>query len=126
VVLRDDPLSAVEQLVQTLPEELLARLRFAVTDGPQPLVVLRAKLSREAPPELALRATGYAPLLQLGNLYAPADALVEPPLRRERLRQLLARPATASTGSPRSRRARAARSAWRACRRARSCRSPTG
>jgi hypothetical protein len=64
-------------------------------EGGDPIVVLLARLGRQGPPDLALDAgvEAYAPLLQIGNLYVPSDAIVEPPLRRDRLRELLA-PAT--------------------------------
>jgi hypothetical protein len=89
-VLRENAVAQVESLVHTLPEALLAQLRFAVSGPPEaPCVVLRARPGREKPPELGLSGTAYAPLPQLPNLYLPCDALLEPPLRRDRLRALL-------------------------------------
>jgi hypothetical protein len=89
-VLRENAVAQVESLVRTLPEALLAQLRFAVSGPPEaPCVVLRARPGREKPPELGLAGTAYAPLPQLPNLYLPCDALLEPPLRRDRLRALL-------------------------------------
>jgi hypothetical protein len=90
-VLRENAVAQVESLVHSLPEALLAPLRFAVSGPPEaPCVVLRARPGREKPPELGLPGTGYAPLPQLPNLYLPCDALLEPPLRGDRLRALLA------------------------------------
>lgn len=90
-VLRENAVAQVEALVNTLPEALLAQLRFAVAGPPEsPCVVLRARPGREQPPELGLSGTAYAPLPQLPNLYLPCESLLEPPLRRDRLRALLA------------------------------------
>ena len=90
-VLRDNALAQVESLVHTLPEALLAQLRFAVSGSPEaPCIVLRARPGRERPPELGLSGTAYAPLPQLADLYLPCNGLLEPPVRRDRLRALLA------------------------------------
>ncbi|WP_164016882.1 hypothetical protein [Pyxidicoccus trucidator] len=90
-VLRDNALAQVESLVHTLPEALLAQLRFAVSGPPEaPCIVLRARAGRERPPELGLSGMAYAPLPQLADLYLPCDGLLEPPVRRDRLRALLA------------------------------------
>jgi hypothetical protein len=82
----------IDRLVGELPEEVIARLQFAVGAGADAPVVLRARAGRQGPPALTLAAEAYAPLLGVPGLYAPVDALVEPPLRRERLRELLAAP----------------------------------
>lgn len=90
-VLRDNALAQVESLVHTLPEALLAQLRFAVSGPPEsPCIVLRARPGRERPPELGLSGMAYAPLPQLADLFLPCDGLLEPPVRRDRLRALLA------------------------------------
>ncbi|MFP2961071.1 hypothetical protein ACLEPN_25485 [Myxococcus sp. 1LA] len=89
-VLRENALAQVESLVHTLPEPLLAQLRFAVTGPPEtPCIVLRARAGRERPPELGLSGMAYAPLPQLADLFLPCDGLLEPPVRRDRLRALL-------------------------------------
>ncbi|WP_426751227.1 hypothetical protein [Myxococcus sp. Y35] len=89
-VLREDALAQVESLVHTLPEPLLAQLRFAVSGPPDaPCIVLRARAGRERPPELGLSGMAYAPLPQLADLFLPCDGLLEPPVRRDRLRALL-------------------------------------
>jgi hypothetical protein len=90
-VLRDNAVAQVESLVHTLPEALLAQLRFAVAGPPEsPCIVLRARPGRERPPELGLSGMAYAPLPQLADLFLPCDGLLEPPVRRDRLRALLA------------------------------------
>ncbi|MCE9667173.1 hypothetical protein LY474_05025 [Myxococcus stipitatus] len=90
-VLREDAMAQVDSLVHTLPEGLLAQLRFAVAGTPEsPCVVIRARAGgRERPPELGLSGMAYAPLPQLADLYLPCDGLLEPPVRRDRLRALL-------------------------------------
>ena len=90
-VLRENATAAVDQLVQNLPDEIIGRLLFAVSgEKDDPTVILRARPSQKGPPELVVNAEAYVPLLQMGNLYAPMGAILEPPLRRERVRDLLA------------------------------------
>jgi hypothetical protein len=91
-VLRRGGAAAIDRLVAELPDEVIARLQFAAGAGADAPVVLRARAGRQGPPALTLAAESYAPLLGVPGLYAPIDALVEPPLRRERLRELLAAP----------------------------------
>nr|HEX4316194.1 hypothetical protein [Kofleriaceae bacterium] len=91
-VVRAGALAAIDKLLATVPEDVAARLTFAATgaaDG-EPTLVLRARTGRHAPPDLQLAgAEAYAPLHQMPDVYAPAGSIVEPPLRRERLRQVL-------------------------------------
>jgi hypothetical protein len=92
-VIRDDAIAAVDKLLATLPEDVVARLACAATGGPgveAPTVIIRARSGRSAPPDLSLAgAEAYAPLHQMPDVYAPSGAIVEPPLRHERLRQVL-------------------------------------
>ncbi len=89
-VVRTDGVAAIDQLLRYLPEDVIARLAFAVSSGDAPVVIVRARIGRTAAPELAIaNAEAYAPLAQMPDVYAPAAAVVEPPLRRERLRQIL-------------------------------------
>ncbi|MCX5741673.1 MAG: hypothetical protein NT062_04135 [Proteobacteria bacterium] len=92
-VIRQGGVAAIDKLLEYLPEEIVARLMFAVSatevDGPDPIIILRARTGRHPPPDLSLDAEMYAPLSQMPDVYAPAGAIVEPPLRRERLRQVL-------------------------------------
>lgn len=88
-VLRKGGVAALDKLLEYLPEDVVARLTFAATSGDEPVVIVRARGGRHAPPELALAAEAYAPLADLPDVYAPADSIVEPPLRRERLRAIL-------------------------------------
>ncbi|MEM9492985.1 MAG: hypothetical protein AAGC55_27800, partial [Myxococcota bacterium] len=102
------PIAHIDTLVQTLPDDIIARLLFAVLrptgqpDAPdsgrpggepaggEPIVVLRARHGRSGPPVLDVAGTAMVALLGIPNLYVPHDAIVEPPLRRDTLRQLLA------------------------------------
>jgi hypothetical protein len=91
-VLPEDGVEVVDRLIQQLPEREIARLLFAVGGDPErPVVLLRAREGRGKPPvlELPLSAVAHAPWLDIGNLFLPADAILEPPLRRESLRSLL-------------------------------------
>jgi len=92
-VLHQDGVEIVDRLVRQLPEQEIARLLFAVGGSAEaPVVLLRARAGRGKPPVLELSASALpcTPWLDLKNLYLPADAVLEPPLRRETLRDLLA------------------------------------
>lgn len=89
-VVREHGLAALDQLLRYLPDDVVARLTFAASGGADPTIIVRARTGRTAAPELAFAvAETYAPLAQMPDVYAPAGAIVEPPLRRERLRQIL-------------------------------------
>jgi cellulose synthase operon protein C len=91
-VIRHGGVEAIDRLLAYLPETVVAQLTFAVTAGAAPEVILRARAGRHAAPELALDGTdaeAYAPVADMPDVYAPAGAIVEPPLRRERLRAIL-------------------------------------
>lgn len=87
-VLRDRAVESIDKLLAYLPEDIVGRLTFAVC-GDQPTIILRSRTGRHAAPDLSLSAEEYAPLCQMPDVYAPTGAIVEPPLRRERLRQIL-------------------------------------
>jgi hypothetical protein len=94
-VMRTDALGAIDRLLAYLPDDVVDRLTFAATparDSAPPIVVLRARAGRHPAPELALDAEAYAPLAHLPDVLAPIRAVVEPPLRPERLRAVLAVP----------------------------------
>ena len=88
-VIRDGAVAKVDQLLSYLPDDIVERLMFAVTAGEPPTVIIRARTGRHAPPDLSLVAEEYAPLGGMPDVYAPVGAIVEPPLRRERLRTIL-------------------------------------
>jgi hypothetical protein len=96
-VIRSGGIAAIDRMLAYLPEEVVGRLTFAAAasgdngDGADAgrVIVVRARTSRHPPPDLSLDAEVYAPLAHLPDVYAPAGAIVEPPLRRERLRAIL-------------------------------------
>jgi len=92
-VVRDRAAERVERLVTSLPDDIVARLLFSVATraaDAEPIIVLRARPGRGDPPAIDLEATALVPLMGIGNLYVPHDARIEPPLRRDTLRELLA------------------------------------
>lgn len=90
-VLHENAVEIVDGLVQQLPEHEIKRLLFTATgDAERPVVLLRAREGRGTPPLLEISAVALAQYLEIKNLYLPCDAILEPPLRRETLRELLA------------------------------------
>ncbi len=90
-VIRERAIDVVDRLVQTLPVDVIARLLFAVAGDPSdPIVVLRGRAGRSGPPEIDVPGEAYVSLLRIPNLFVPRDRIVEPPLRRDKLRELLA------------------------------------
>ncbi len=104
-VIRRGGTAAIDKLLEYLPEDVVARLTFAAAgrnatmlsvpgmrleDMQEGAIIIRARTGRHGPPDLSLDAEEYAPLSHMPDVYAPAGAIVEPPLRRERLRSILA------------------------------------
>ncbi len=103
-VIRRGGTAAIDKLLEYLPEDVVARLTFAAAgrnatmlsvpgmrldDMAEGAIMIRARTGRHGPPDLSLDAEEYAPLSHMPDVYAPAGAIVEPPLRRERLRKIL-------------------------------------
>jgi hypothetical protein len=98
-VVQKDSLRFIESLVRQLPEAEIARLLFAVAydesgDGKQaeernPIVLIKARVGR-TPPVLEVPGLSYAAWLGIDNLFLPAEAMLDPPLRPETLRRQLA------------------------------------
>jgi hypothetical protein len=103
-VIRRGGTAAIDKLLEYLPEEVVSRLTFAaagrnatmlsvpgmrIDDIAEGAIIIRARTGRHGPPDLSLDAEEYAPLVHMPDVYAPAGAIVEPPLRRERLRSIL-------------------------------------
>jgi hypothetical protein len=88
-VLRDRAVSRVEGLLASMPEEAAASVLFAAaTIGTRDLMVLRARPGADA--SLEIEGEGYRPHAALPNLFLPCDATLEPPLRRQTIREVLA------------------------------------
>jgi cellulose synthase operon protein C len=79
-------LLVVEQLVNSMPEEQLHDILFAVVGD---TVLLRPRPSREAIAS-AWPGVPFSRVAQLPNVFAPQGFAIEPPIRRERLRTWLA------------------------------------
>jgi cellulose synthase operon protein C len=96
-VIRKDGIAAIDRLLAYLPEEVVGRLTFAAAEAAgaddSRVIIVRARTGRHPPPDLSLDGEVYAPLAHLPDVYAPAGAIVEPPLRRDRLREILGAPA---------------------------------
>lgn len=95
-VLRERAVEQIEALVRTVPDSVVARLRFAAVDRPNPetgeleaMIVLRARRSVSGPPSLDLDAEAYVAAAQIPALHLPLASAVDPPLRASKLRELL-------------------------------------
>lgn len=90
-VLRDDAVGQLDTLVRDADDHILQQLAFAVgqKDG-QTSIILRVRPSKQAPPVLVLKGETYRPYLKLPNLFLPHGSRLQPPLRRDAIRKLLA------------------------------------
>lgn len=92
-VLREKAVDRLDALVRDSSEEhLIHRLLFAVfeQDG-EPVVVLRVRPSKQAPPVVVLEnAQAFRPYAKMPNLFLPCGRELRPALRRDMVRQLLA------------------------------------
>src|SRR5262249_46608247 len=96
-VLKHNAIRQLDELVGGADERLHSRLAFAVAtpDGAdEPTVVLRVRPGKHPgrqPPSLVLTdALACRAYLRLPNLFVPCGRRLRPPLRRDRIRQLLA------------------------------------
>jgi cellulose synthase operon protein C len=90
-VLRERALEQLEALVTRSDDGLIGRLAFAVVESAEePLVVLRTRPSRLAPPVLVLDGLSCAAYLKIPNLFLPVGKRLHPPLRRDAVAKLLA------------------------------------
>jgi cellulose synthase operon protein C len=91
-VLRHSAFDQVDALVRNADNHLLNRLAFAVGEHQgEKSIVLRVRPSKQAPPVLVLPdAVSFRPFLKLPNLFMPSGQRLQPPLRRDAVRQLLA------------------------------------
>ena len=92
-VVRDDALAQLDALVRDSTDRLTQRLMFAVATDPggTRTVILRTRPSKLAPPALPLdSALGFKPYWKLPNLFLPVGRRLQPTLRRDAVRRLLA------------------------------------
>src|SRR5262249_37240298 len=90
-VLRNRPIEQLADLLRGADDTLLGNLLIAEgeTQG-QRIVVLKAKPGRQRAPVLLLDAEESRPYLKLAHLYLPRGRRLQPGLRRDAVRELLA------------------------------------
>ncbi|MBY0528451.1 MAG: hypothetical protein K2R98_33980 [Gemmataceae bacterium] len=97
-VLREEAIERFAAFVATSDDAILGRLLVAMLETDEgPRIVLRVRPSRQPPPILMLPAVGYQSYLKLPNLFLPAGHRLQPALRRDVARRLLAPTADAIT-----------------------------
>jgi hypothetical protein len=91
-VLRDDAVAKMERLLASLPEESATSFLYAVAESSEtpPVVIVRARPGVRKGVTLDLDAESYRPHPQLPGLFLPCGTSLEPPLRRDKVRELLA------------------------------------
>lgn len=90
-VLRERAEDQIDALVRDADDQLLSRLSFAVGEFEgHKSIVLRVRPSKLPPPVLVLQGRSFRPYLKLSNLFVPCGQRLQPPLRRDALRKLLA------------------------------------
>ena len=95
-VIRRDAIEKVERMIKNVPGEVIEGLLFAVTTSSPPTVVLRARPSKK-PIAIEIDGEAFHPHMQIANLFLPRARSIEPPLRRDVVRELLAPDADAIT-----------------------------
>jgi cellulose synthase operon protein C len=92
--LKDNAVEVFDAFVRDADERLTSRLIFAVAENSAagPTIILRTRqLLRLAPPSLELAgAMGFTRYRKLNNLYVPAGTRLQPTLRRDAVRRMLA------------------------------------
>ncbi|MFO0736153.1 MAG: hypothetical protein U0270_09745 [Labilithrix sp.] len=86
-VVRDDAATKIERLVAALPEETTRGLLFAAHDGPKGVVIV-VRLRPGRVMTMEIDGEPYRAHPAIANLFLPVAATLEPPLRRDRLRDL--------------------------------------
>ncbi len=91
-VVREQAVDQIDALVRDADDQLIQRLSFAVADHDgQTSIVVRVRPSKQAPPVVVLKhAQAFRPFLKLPNLFLPVGGRLQPPLRRDAVRQHLA------------------------------------
>ena len=87
-VVRDAAVAKVERLLAALPEDIARGLLFAAcTDEEKTIVVLRLRAGTRT--QIAIDGESYRAHASIGNLFLPGDTTLEPPLRRDHVRDLI-------------------------------------
>ncbi len=99
VLLRDDEREQLERFLATAAEEEVSRLRVAVLDDGEggQLYLVQAARRRDRDTIGLFTGLGLAAFRGMEELYLPVDLTLEPPLRRDRYRNLLELKADALT-----------------------------
>jgi hypothetical protein len=86
-VVREDAATKIERLVAALPEEATRGLLFAAHEGDKGLVIV-VRLRPGRVMTMEIDGEPYRAHPAIANLFLPVSATLEPPLRRDRLRDL--------------------------------------
>lgn len=87
-VIRDDAVTKVERLLASLPEEVTRGLLFSpCKSGDETIVIVRSRPGTRT--QVEIDGEPYRAHASIANLFLPCDATLEPPLRRDRVRDLL-------------------------------------
>jgi len=93
-ILRVNAVDGMERLLNQLPEADINRLQVAVCTAPnqadRPAILLKTRNRHQSSTLGDIGGESYAPWLGLENLYIPSDAVLKPPLRRDKLQSLFA------------------------------------
>ncbi len=93
-VLRENAIEVFDAFVRDADDRLMGRLMFAVAENGEagPTIILRVRqLAKMAPPTVDLTgAAGFTRYRKLNNLFVPAGRRLQPVLRRDAVRKMLA------------------------------------
>lgn len=92
-LLQEDAFGKLDELVRDADDRVMKRLTFAIatTDQGSKVVLIKASGSKLPPPTLELpHALRLKPFWKLPNLFLPVGTRLQPTLRRDAVRQLLA------------------------------------
>jgi cellulose synthase operon protein C len=92
-LLTTDTESKLREFVHQSPDHIINDLDFAIgTTNQGKCILLRARPSKKGPMELVLDAIPFTPLMRLPNVYLPWGMKINPPLRRDMIRQWFENP----------------------------------
>ena len=92
-VLKRDATRQLDDFVASASDETLRRLSFVrsdTKDGGQPVVIIRIRPGRGAPPVLVFEGLACRQYLRIPNLFVPVGQRIHPPLRRDAVKEMLA------------------------------------
>ncbi|MEZ6127008.1 MAG: hypothetical protein R3C49_28150 [Planctomycetaceae bacterium] len=92
-VLTKDAFQQLDRFIQSSGDDVLQRLAFAVMHpegSDQPVIVVRIRPGKSAPPVLVFDGLACRQYLRIPNLFVPVGHRLHPPLRRDAIRRMLA------------------------------------